>query len=108
MNPVIVYMTAGNMEQARAIAQELVSQRLAACVNILEGMTSLYWWEGRMEQAREVVVLAKTRAELMPALIELVSQIHEYDCPCIVSWPLTDGHRPFLDWIIRETKGGGR
>lgn len=106
MNPVMAYMTAGSVEQARAIAQELISRRLAACVNILEGMTSLYWWQGNVEQAREVVVLAKTRAELMPALIERVRQIHEYECPCIVSWSLTDGHRPFLDWIVRETEDG--
>ncbi len=106
MNPVMAYMTAGSVEQARVIAQELISCRLAACVNILEGMTSLYWWDENVEQAQEVVVLAKTRAELMPALIERVRQVHAYECPCIVSWPLTDGHRPFLDWIVRETGDG--
>lgn len=105
MAQVMVYMTAGSMEQARAIARELITLRLAACVNILEGMTSLYWWKGQVEQGHEVVILAKTRAELMPALVEKVRQVHEYDCPCIVSWPLTGGHQPFLDWISQETDG---
>ncbi len=108
MKPVMAYMTAGTVEQAQDIARALISRRLAACVNVLGGMTSMYWWEGRVEQGREVVLLAKTREELMPALVEQVRQIHEYDCPCIVSWPLTDGYQPFLDWIGQETEGGDR
>jgi periplasmic divalent cation tolerance protein len=108
MKPVMAYMTAGTIKQAQEIARALISRRLAACVNVLGGMTSMYWWEGRVEQGREVVLLAKTREELMPALVEQVRQIHEYDCPCIVSWPLTDGYQPFLDWIGQETEGGDR
>lgn len=106
MKPVMVYMTAGSLDQARSIARELITRRLAACVNVLDNMTSMYRWQGRVEEAREVVVLAKTRAELMPALVHWVRQVHEYECPCIVSWPLTDGHQPFLDWIGRETGDG--
>ena len=104
--PVMVYMTAASVEQARAVGRELVTRRLAACVNILEGMTSLYWWEGQVEEGSEVVVLAKTRAELMPELVKQVRALHSYECPCIVSWPLEGGHQPFLDWIGREAGGG--
>lgn len=103
MKPVMIYMTAGSLDQARTIARELISNRLAACVNILDRMQSLYWWEGKVEESREAVVLAKTREELLPAVIQRVRQVHEYECPCIVSWPLTDGYQPFLDWIGRET-----
>ncbi|TVR01269.1 MAG: divalent-cation tolerance protein CutA [Desulfovibrionales bacterium] len=103
MQPVLVYMTAENSDQATMIARELISLRLAACVNILDTMRSLYWWEGKVEEGSEVVVVAKTRAELMPSLVERVNAIHSYDCPCIVSWPLTGGHQPFLDWICQET-----
>lgn len=105
MQPVMVYMTAGSPEQARTIARELIANRLAACVNVLEGMQSFYRWQGQVEEGREVVVLAKTRADLMTALTERVRQVHEYDCPCIVSWPLADGYQPFLDWIGQETGG---
>ncbi|WP_045222305.1 divalent-cation tolerance protein CutA [Desulfonatronum thioautotrophicum] len=103
MQPVMVYMTAENSDQATMIARELISHRLAACVNILDNMRSLYWWEGKVEEGSEVVVVAKTRADLMPSLVERVKAIHSYDCPCIVSWPLTDGHQPFLDWVGQET-----
>ncbi|PTN33165.1 divalent-cation tolerance protein CutA [Desulfonatronum sp. SC1] len=103
MQPIMVYMTAESMDQAKTIAKELISNRLAACVNILDHMQSLYWWEGNVEESGEVVILAKTRAELLSALTERVQAVHSYDCPCIVSWPLTDGHQPFLDWIGRET-----
>lgn len=103
MQPMMVYMTAESQDQATIIAQELIANRLAACVNVLDNMRSLYWWEGKVEEGREVVVLVKTRAELMPALIQCVQAVHSYDCPCIVSWPLTDGHQPFLDWIGQET-----
>ncbi len=103
MQPIMVYMTAESMDQAKTIARELISNRLAACVNILDSMQSLYWWEGKVEESGEVVVLAKTRAELLPVLTERVQAVHSYDCPCIVSWPITDGHQPFLDWIGRET-----
>ncbi len=106
MKPVMVYMTAGSLDQARSIAQELITHRLAACVNVLDNMTSMYRWQGRVEEAREVVILAKTRAELMPALVHRVRHVHEYECPCIVSWPLTAGHQPFLDWIGQETRDG--
>ncbi|SMP66146.1 divalent cation tolerance protein [Desulfonatronum zhilinae] len=108
MQPIMVYMTAESMGQAKTVARELISNRLAACVNILDRMQSLYWWEGKVEESGEVVVLAKTRAELLPALAERVRAVHSYDCPCIVSWPLTDGHQPFLDWIGRETASAVR
>ena len=103
MQPIMVYMTTESLDQAKTVARELISNRLAACVNILDHMQSLYWWEGKVEESAEVVVLAKTRAELLPALTERVQAVHSYDCPCIVSWPITNGHQPFLDWIGRET-----
>ena len=108
MQPVMVYMTAETTDQARVIAHELISNRLAACVNVLDNMRSLYWWEGRVEEGREVVILAKTRAELVAALTKKVLAVHPYECPCIVSWPLLDGHQPFLDWIARETAPANR
>ncbi|SDB47393.1 divalent cation tolerance protein [Desulfonatronum thiosulfatophilum] len=107
MQPIMVYMTAENLDQAKVIARELIENRLAACVNVLEGMRSMYHWEGSIEESREVVVLAKTREELLPDLTRRVREVHTYDCPCIVSWPLTGGHQPFLDWIGKETGAAG-
>ena len=106
MKASFVYITAGNMDEARSIAQELVSTRLAACANILDNMRSIYWWEGKIQEDREVVLIAKTRESLVPRLIEEVKSLHSYDCPCIVSLPISDGNKPCLDWIGEVTSEG--
>ena len=103
MNLCFVYMTAGSAVEAAEIGRELVACRLAACVNVLDGMRSFYWWQGRMEEGREAVLIAKTPEDRVKALIEKARALHSYDCPCIVSLPIADGHQPFLDWIRAET-----
>ena len=100
----LVYITAGSLAEARAIGKELVSNRLAACVNILDHMRSVYRWEGDVKEDEEVVVIAKTKAALVPELIERVKSVHSYECPCVVSLAVTGGNEPFLDWIADETK----
>ena len=94
-----VYMTAGSPAEARAIGRELVESGLAACVNILPGMQSVYRWEGKIEAADEVVVIAKTTASRVPELTAKVKSLHSYECPCVVSLKVEGGHQPFLDWI---------
>ena len=100
----LVYITAGSMDEARAIGKDLVSMRLAAGVNIIDHMNAIYWWKGEVRDEREVIVVAKTRESLVPELIERVKSIHSYECPCIVSLPIMEGSRDFLDWIATETK----
>ena len=97
-----IYMTAGNKKEAQNIAKELVTSRLAACVNIFDNMNSVYMWDGEVQEDSEVVLIAKTTQERLPELVEKVKSIHSYDCPCIVSLPVVDGHKPFLDWIAGE------
>ena len=99
-----IYMTAGNKEEARNIGRELVRSRLAACVNILDNMNSVYMWNGDIQEDAEVVLIAKTTRERVPELVEKVKSMHSYDCPCVVSLPVLDGHKPFLDWIAGEVK----
>lgn len=100
----IVYITVGKKEEAEKIGEELVSSRLAACVNIIDKMESFYWWEGKVQKDHEVVLIAKTKEVLVSRLIEKVKSLHSYSCPCIVSLPISDGYQPFLDWIDKETK----
>lgn len=100
----LIYITAGSMDEARSIGKELVTRRLAASVNIIDGINSLYWWEGEIRDEKEVTILAKTKESLVPELIEKVRSMHSYDCPCIVSLPILEGNRPFLEWIREETK----
>ena len=99
-----IYMTAGNKEEAQKVAKALVTSKLAACVNILDNMNSVYMWEGKIQEDTEVVLIAKTTQARVPELVEKVKSIHSYDCPCIVSLPVSGGHNPFLDWIAAEVK----
>ena len=98
-----LYMTAGSVEEAKNIGKILVGQNLAACVNILENMTSIYIWKDKLEEDQEVVIIAKTRKTLMPKLIETVNSLHSYDCPCILELPIQGGNPDFLSWIKSQT-----
>ena len=99
-----IYMTAGSRDEARKIGKALVVSRLAACVNILDNINSFYMWEGKVQDETEVVMIAKTTPARVPQLVEKVKSLHSYDCPCIVSIPVSDGNRDFLDWIAEEVK----
>ena len=99
-----IYMTVGSKDEARKIGRELVATRLAACVNILDNMNSFYRWDGEIQDDTEVVMIAKTTEEQVPELIKKVESMHSYDCPCIVSLPITGGHQPFLKWIAGEVR----
>lgn len=104
MSQVFVYVTAESVEEARRIGREVVARRLAACVNILPGMQSFYWWDGALQEGSEAVLVAKTRSELAPALTEAVKELHSYQCPCVVVLPIQGGNADFLAWIEAETR----
>lgn len=95
----VVLMTAPDAACADRIARALVDEQLAACVNVLPEMKSVYRWEGKMEESREVLLVAKTRSALFPSLEARVRALHPYEVPEIVSLPLTDGSRPYLSWV---------
>ncbi|MGE3317568.1 MAG: divalent-cation tolerance protein CutA [Planctomycetaceae bacterium] len=97
--PYFVYITASSREEALAIGRTLVEERLAACINVLDGMTSLYWWEGKIEQGNEAVLIAKTRDENVEPLTERVKSLHSYSVPCVIAWPIKHGNDPYIDWI---------
>lgn len=97
-------MTAGSREEAGAIGRELVNAKLAACVNIIGGMNSIYNWQDKLQIDEEVVMIAKTTSSKVDALIDRVKSIHSYDCPCILQLPVAGGHQPFLDWIASEVR----
>lgn len=95
----VVLMTAPDAAVADRIARALVDERLAACVSLVPEVRSVYRWEGRTEESREVLLVAKTRAVLFPSLEARVRALHPYDVPEIVALPLTDGSRPYLSWL---------
>lgn len=99
----LVYVTAASVDEATKIGRALVEERLAACVNILPGMRSIYRWQGAVETADEVVLIAKTRAALVQALVARMREMHSYDVPCAVSLPILDGNPDYLQWLGEET-----
>lgn len=99
----LVYITAGDADEAERIGTVLIEKRLAACVNIIPGMRSMYRWEGKVESANEVVLIAKTRSDLVHKLTNMVTDHHSYDVPCVVAVPIQGGNQAFLQWIGEET-----
>lgn len=102
----LVYITTSDREEARSIGKTLVKERLAACVNILDGMESIYWWEGEIKEDTECVLIAKTPYHNMNALTERVKELHSYDCPCILSLQLTEqeGNQEYQRWLLNEAR----
>lgn len=100
----LIYITVGTLEEARKIGRCLVEERLVACVNIINNITSMYWWEGDIQNDQEVILIAKTTQRMVPEVIERVKSLHSYECPCIVALAVDAGNSLFLDWIEREVK----
>ncbi|MBW1695956.1 MAG: divalent-cation tolerance protein CutA [Deltaproteobacteria bacterium] len=94
-----VYITVGSMQEAEVIGKALVESKLAACVNIIDKMSSIYMWQGKLQQDNEVIVIAKTVEAKIPQIVDRVKSLHSYECPCIVSLPVSGGNQAFLDWI---------
>lgn len=95
-------MTAGDKDEARDIGRYLVESRLAAGVNILDPMNSMYIWQGTFQDDREAVMIAKTTEAKVQDMIAEVKARHSYDCPCIVALPIEDGNPDFIKWITDQ------
>jgi len=101
---VAVLITAPDDEIARRIAEALVEERLAACVNLLPGVRSIYRWQGAVEEASEVLLIAKTHAERVAALAARVRALHPYELPEVVALPVSDGSEAYLRWVVAESR----
>ena len=100
--PCLLYMTAGDREEALALARMLVGERLAACANVLGAATSVYRWEGAVQEEGEVVLVAKTVEDRVEAAASRVREAHSYDSPCVVALPISGGDAAFLSWVQEE------
>ena len=81
-----------------------MSEKLAACVNVIPGLTSIYAWEGKVEEDSELLMMIKTRATLVPAMTEKIQGMHPYDVCEVIAVPIVDGNEPYLNWIRESTK----
>jgi periplasmic divalent cation tolerance protein len=99
---VTVYAVVGSDEEARRIGRACVEERLAACVNLLGAVHSIYHWQGRIEEGAEVAALFKTTAAGAEALIARIAALHSYDVPAAVAWPIAAAHDPYAAWVAAE------
>lgn len=101
---VFVYTTYPSLVEAEKAGRAVVERRLAACVNILPGMISHYWWEGKVERGEEVVMIVKTRASLAERVTAAVKELHPYTTPAVLVVPLESVDQAYFDWILEETE----
>jgi periplasmic divalent cation tolerance protein len=104
VNSIVVLITAGSHEEARRIADLLIGKKKAACVNIVPGVDSIFHWKGKVESARESLLLVKTSAALLSDVVRLVREIHSYELPEIIALPIIGGSEDYMRWLDTATK----
>jgi len=110
MNEIVIFITSGSEEEAKKLARVLVEEKLAACVNILSGVESLYWWKGKIESSKEWMLVVKTQGKMVNKVVKRVKEIHSYEVPEVIALPIVEGNKDYLQWIsdtlaLREKKG---
>ncbi len=93
------YVTCPDESMARSLATGALKKHLIACANIIPMSSSLYWWEGEIQEATEVLLVGKTTEDQFAAAKDFFVSKHPYECPCVIALPITQGHTPFLQWI---------
>lgn len=101
---IVMFITASNKKEAGHIAKEIIKHRLAACVNIIGNVDSLFWWEGKVDSAKEVLLIVKTKRTLVNKLIKNVKSLHSYKVPEIIALPIIAGNKAYLEWIDESTR----
>ena len=99
---IVVFITTNTTGEAQQIATLLLEQRQAACVNIIPEVDSRFWWQGKLDTARESLLVIKTRASHLPQIINLVKEAHSNTVPEIIALPIVGGNQDYLDWIDKE------
>jgi periplasmic divalent cation tolerance protein len=102
----VVLVTAPDAEVGASLARHLVEERLAACVNVLPGVRSVYRWEGEIHESDECLLVAKTAAATTPRLTERVVELHPYEVPEVLALAVERGLPEYLEWVDRESEGG--
>ena len=99
MTFIIVLMTTSNKQEATKIVTALLKQRLIACANIIDSVSSFFWWKGKIKEEKEVLVIMKSHQKLFSALEKKIEELHSYDVPEILAIPITDGSQSYLKWL---------
>ena len=99
LSVISVYAVFADAEEAERIGRQVIEERLAACINILGPIRSIYRWQGKIETSDEVAAILKTHHWNADALIERITALHSYDVPCVVTWPIDEILRAYADWV---------
>jgi periplasmic divalent cation tolerance protein len=99
MKNIVIFITAANQKEAKKIAGRLVSEKLAACVNIVPQVNSLFRWQGRVDGAKEVLLIVKSKAAAFRKIAALVKKLHSYEVPEIIAVPIIAGEKKYLEWL---------
>ncbi|MFH0797311.1 MAG: divalent-cation tolerance protein CutA [Candidatus Omnitrophota bacterium] len=92
-------ITAGSKKEAEKIKDVLLAEKLVACVNIISGIKSYFWWKGKIDSCPEVLLLAKTQRKIFPGIVRAVKKVHSYEVPEIIALPIIAGSQDYLDWL---------
>jgi periplasmic divalent cation tolerance protein len=101
---IVIFVTVGNSKDAGSLAKSLVEKRLAACVNLLPGVASWYWWEGKVTEDQEVLLMMKTSRDKFAAVEKEVLRLHSYAVPEVIALQIVEGSRNYLNWIEESVK----
>jgi len=96
---IVILITSDSIEEADHVARVLLEKKRVACVNIVRGIDSYFWWEGKLDSARENLLIAKTKASLLPEILEVVRKVHAYEVPEVIALPIIGGNQDYLEWI---------
>jgi periplasmic divalent cation tolerance protein len=104
MSTIVVYVTVSSLREGRKLTDVLIQERLAACVSMVPSVHSTYWWKGKVERAREVLLVIKTRSEKFSRLARRIQAIHSYSVPEILALPVVRGNQAYLQWLRQSVK----
>ena len=96
---IVVLITAKDTVEAKKISDQLLQDKLIACANIIEGVNSVFWWQGKIDEAKEVLLVLKSRRDLFEKIIKTVKSLHSYETPEIIALPIVEGNPDYLKWI---------
>jgi periplasmic divalent cation tolerance protein len=102
---IVVFITCPHQKEGQRIGKILVSEKLAACVNIIPGLVSIFNWEGKLNQEKEILLIVKTRSSCFQKLEKRVRQIHSYSVPEVIGLPIVKGSKAYINWLVAMTQG---
>lgn len=107
MSALIVFVTTSNKDEANKLTKTLVEEKLAACVSVVPSITSTYWWQGKVEKAKEALLIIKTESSRFEALTKRIKSLHSYAVPEVLALPVVRGNQDYLKWLKKSLKKSG-